>query len=186
MVVASMDDLIDRISNFESIRIGDKIYSAKLLTPQMVVDTADLVSEASTVAALILYWGLMAAQARRAKARVDSAYRAWRDRSYLAIRNKPDDAGKHPSDATAEKMYRSLPEYGVWQQKIDDAQEQAEQAEAIYEAFRAKKEMIIAEQKILNDQSGGSYYVVEGPRKTIPRTPQQSFPSATPEGAFDK
>jgi hypothetical protein len=178
----SVEDLIDRIAHFDSFRVGEKVYSARLLIPQLVIDATDLLSEASVCAALILYWGLEAARARRAKARAEAAYRQWRDRNFLDIKNGPHKEGdKAPSDTVAEKMYRTLPDYGVWQQKIDDAQEQAEQAEAIYEAFRAKKEMILVEQKALQAESGGPYFVVESPRQTVPRTPLTTAPTTAPQ-----
>jgi hypothetical protein len=173
----SVEDLIDRIAHFDSFQIGGKVYSARLLIPQLVIDATDLLSEASACAALVLYWGLEAARARRTKARAEAAYRQWRDRTFLEFKNTATD-GKYPSDTVAEKLYRTHADYGVWQQKIDDAQEQAEQAEAIYEAFRAKKEMIVAEQKMLQAEAGGPYFVVESPRETVPRTPLTATPTA--------
>jgi hypothetical protein len=181
MEVTSLEDLIDRVAHFDSFRIAENTYTSRWLLPQLMVDTTDLLADSSTVAALVLYWGLEAAKARRAKARADAAYKSWRDRMFLEIKNTPLENSKYPSEASAEAAYRTLPDYGLWQQKIADAQEQAEQAEAVYEAFRAKKDMIIAQQKMLADQSGGSYYVVESQRKTPPRTPVTSSSTPTPE-----
>ena len=171
--VASFDDLIQRIQRFDSFRVLDKVYTSDWLIPRMVIRLKDLVDEAAITAAMVLYWGLEATKARRHHARVNSAYRAWRDRAWLDAKRTPDEeTGKTPSDANAERLYRVTPEYGDWQQRLNDAQEGAEMAEAVLEAFRLKAEMIRAEERLLRDEAGGPYAVSEDARTSIPRTPQ--------------
>ncbi|MGH7536371.1 MAG: hypothetical protein ACREMG_12450 [Gemmatimonadales bacterium] len=177
--IESFEDLIARVTQFDSFTIDGRVYSAPFLIGQLTIDTKDLVSEQSLCPAQVLYWGLMAAQARRGKARVEAAYRQWRDRTFLEIKNKPlakEDAkaDKFPSDTVAEKMYRTAPDYGDWQKRQDDAQWAAENAEAIYEAFKCKRAMIESQQKTLHDQAGGPYQLTEESRRTIPRTPQMT------------
>jgi hypothetical protein len=178
--VPSFEDLIDRVASFEAFTVGDRQYSSEHLIPAVTIDSTDLVGEAASTSAFVLYWGQEAARARRFHARVEAAYRSWRDRMWLELKAKPvEETGKYPTDAQCEKLYRTSPDYGVWRGRLDDAQESAEMAEAVYEAFKTKKEMIKAEEKILADEAGGSYYVVEGPRKTVPRQPQDH---SAPEG----
>jgi len=177
LTVTSHEDLIDRIAGFESFRVQDRIYSADLLTRQLVVNTADLAEEVGLCPAFLMHYGRQAAGARRYLAQVTSAYRSWRDRIFLEVKSSPvgetakGDA-KYPTDTQAEKIYRSAPEYGEWQARINDAQESAENAEVIYEAFKMKLEAIKIQQRLLHDEAGGSYVVVEEPRRSIPRDPK--------------
>jgi len=169
------EDLLDRIARFESVTIAGRVYTADLLLPQLTVNATDLVSEAATCAAFVLYWGITASQARRFAAQVEASYRSWRDQLFLKLKSIPLEAtGKPPTDAVAEKMYRTDSEYGDWSQRKDDAQEGAEMAEAIHEAFKAKKELIQAMGRIMHDEAGGAYLVSENPRQSVPRQPQLS------------
>lgn len=171
--VAHHDDLIAKISRFDNFRVLDKLYTAELLIPLMVIRLKDLVTEAATTAAMVLYWGAEATRARRHHARVQSAYRGWRDRAWLTAKQTPDPGtGKLPSNEVAERLYRAQPDYGDWQQRLHDAQEGAEMAEAVLEAFRLKAEMIKTEERLLRDEAGGPYAVSEEPRASVPRTPQ--------------
>jgi hypothetical protein len=171
--VACFDDLIQKIQRFDSFRVLDKVYTADWLIPRMIIRLKDLVEEGSITAAMVLYWGLEATRARRHHARVQASYRAWRDRAWMEAKRTPDtETGKLPSNELAERIYRSSPEYGDWQQRIHDAQEGAEMAEAVLEAFRLKAEMIKTEERLMRDEAGGPYTVSEEPRESIPRTPQ--------------
>jgi len=172
------EDLIDRIGRFESFSIYDRVYSADLLIPQLVVKPSDLPSEAMACAAFVLYWGLEAARARRLQARVEAAYRAWRDRRWLEIKTtevSQTSAGnpKLISDGHADKSLRADPDYGIWRGKLDDAQAGAEMAEAIYEAFKLKSTMIKSAAQVMHDEAGGPYTVVEDSRLSVEREPQE-------------
>lgn len=173
--VQAFEDLVDRVMRFESFNIAGKVYSADLLIPQLTIDAKDLLSEAQSAAAFALTWGIEAARARRFAAQVEAAYRAWRDRMFLEFKQTPvADTGKFPTDSQAEKLYRTHPEYGIWRGKQDEAHHAAELAEAIYEAFKVKKEMIKSAQEIMRTEAGGVAYVaVEEPRRTVPRQPQE-------------
>lgn len=175
MAVPSYNDILSRIAHFETFQVADRLYNAELLIPQLTIRARDLLQEAASNAAFILYWGREAARARRHVARVEASYRSWRDRMWLDLKSQPIEQGdklKIPSDTTAEKMYRTLPEYGVWQQRIADAQASAECAEAVHEAFRAKKDLIRTMENLLRDEAGGAYFIVEEDPAQIPRQPQ--------------
>jgi len=170
--VPAFDDVVDRILRFDSFQVGERIYSAELLIPMLTIRTADLLAEASACAALVLYWGVEAARARRQHAAQDAAYRAWRDRAWLEAKTAEDGA-RAPSDATCERIYRTKPEYGEWQRRIAMTQESADCAEAVHEAFRVKAQLIRDQREILRDEAGGCpYFVVENRTAGVPRQPK--------------
>jgi len=175
--VPAYEDLIDRVARFDSFVVAGNRYTADLLIPQVTIDSKDLVAETATCSAHVLYWGVAAARARRFHSQVEASYRMWRDRTFLETKARPvgettTGSAKFPTDTQAEKMYRTMPDYGDWQTRVADAQESAEMAEAVYEAFRVKGEMIKAQEKIMRDEAGGSYYVSDNPRQTVARQPQ--------------
>jgi hypothetical protein len=165
-------DLIDLIAQFDTFRVADRLYSHELLIPQLTIRTKDLLSEASTCGAHILYWGIEAARAERHYEQAEAAYRAWRDRMWIEFKTGGDPASKAPSDALCEKKYRTAPEYGEWQRRIADAKEGMRCSQAVLEAFRAKRELIKAQEKLLSDEAGGPYFVVEEQPTKVPRQPQ--------------
>jgi len=173
--IPAYQDILARIEKFETFQVADRLYNADRLIPQLTINGKDLISEAAACAALVLYWGVEAARARRHSAQVQASYRSWRDRKWLELKNDPIELGdkvKFPSDTQADKMYRTHPEYGIWQQRQMAAQEAAECAEAVHEAFRVKKDLIKAMESLMRDEAGGPYYVVEQPAEEIPRQPQ--------------
>lgn len=176
--VKSYEDLIHRVMSFESFRVADRVYSADLLIPQLVIDNKDLLTEGAMTAAFVLHWGREAARARRYHARAEAAYRSWRDGIWIALKSTPlgaEDKPKFPSDAMTDKLVRQDPQYGHWRGRLDDSQESAEVAEAVLEAFRVKAELIKNQQRLLRDEAGGPYHLVEEPRETVPRQPQLSY-----------
>lgn len=174
--VKSLEDLIHKIQSFAMFRIAERQYSAELLTPQLVIDNKDLSTENAMAAAFVLYWGLEASKARRWHAQVEAAYRGWRDSVWLEIKQTPilDGKGnpKFPTDSHTEKLVHQHSEYGDWRGRLDDAQEAAENAEAVHEAFKVKAELLKTAQRLLHDEAGGPYMVVEDPRQTQVRSPQ--------------
>jgi len=177
--VPAYEDLIDRVAHFESFTITGRVYSAELLTPQLTIDSKDLIAEAASCGAFVLYWGIEAARARRFKEQVDSSYRMWRDRTWLEVKatsigQTAKGEPKFPSDGQTEKVYRTMPDYGTWHQRLQTAQESAEMAEAIHEAFKMKARLIETQERLLRDQAAGPYIVSENMRQTIPRQPRLS------------
>jgi len=167
-------DLVDSVARFETFRVADRLYSADLLLPQLTIRLKDILTEAATCGAHILYWGIEAARAKRHRESVEAAYRAWRDRAWITAKTAGQDEGaKTPSDAQCERMYRTHPDYGGWQQRRSDAQEGADCAEAVLQAFRAKADLIRTQERLLRDEAGGPYFVVEAAEENIPRRPQR-------------
>jgi len=172
--VPAFEDLIDRVGSFDSFTVAGKLYSAEHLVPQLTINSADLVSEAASAAAFVLYWGLEAARSRRFHAQVEAAYRTWRDRTWLEIKATPGEStGKFPTDAQTEKTMHTSPHYGEWRGRLDDAQANAEMAEAVFEAFKLKGDLVKAAERIMAHEAGGAYYVEVTPRQTVARQPQQ-------------
>lgn len=176
--IPSFSDILSRIAKFETFQVADRLYSADLLIPQLTISGKDLIAEAASCGALILYWGVEAARARRHVESVAGSYRAWRDRKWLDLKSTPvsdgkgGDGMKTPSDAVCEKMYRTHPEYGTWQIRKAAAQESAECAEAVHESFRAKKDLIKSMEMMMRDEAGGPYYIAEQPSVEVPRQSQ--------------
>lgn len=166
-------DLVDTVAQFETFRVADRLYSADLLIPQLTIRLKDLLTEAATCGAHILYWGLEAARAKRHYESAEAAYRTWRDRTWQQLKTGGNPENKPPTDSWCEKQYRTLPEYGEWNKRRADAQEGADCAQAVLEAFRAKAQLIKVQEQLLRDESGGaSYYVVEERPANVPRQPQ--------------
>lgn len=186
--IPSFSDVLARIAKFETFQVADRLYSADLLIPQLTINGKDLIAEAASCGALILYWGVEAARARRHVESVEGSYRAWRDRKWLDLKSTPFEQGdktKFPSDEVAKKQYRIHPEYGVWQQRKAAAQESAECAEAVHESFKAKKDLIKAMEQMMRDEAGGPYYVAEQSPVEIPRQPQTA-PQVPQTGEADE
>jgi hypothetical protein len=175
MAVKSFEDLVSSIGSFTSFRVADRLYSSALLIAQLTIDASDLVTEASTAAAWQVYWGREAARARRYKAQCDRAYRRWRDGAWLRLKQTPlEPDGKCPTDSQCDKLVHCEPQYGEWAARLDDAQESAECAEAVLEAFRTKSEQIRNAQKILHDEAGGPYQIGIESRQSVERQTQYS------------
>jgi len=189
--VPSFNDVMDRIAKFDAFSIGGRLYTADMLIPLLTINTKDLLVEASSTPALALYWGLEASRARRFVAETDGQYRVWKERAYMeakalplitnvtvpATPKKPEytkEITKFPTEDQAKATYRLLPEYGEWQRRKYVAQEAAENAEAVYEALKAKKELIKAEIELLRNEAGGAYVVVEDEPRQVPRQPQMA------------
>jgi hypothetical protein len=174
--VPHFQDILGRIAKFETFQVADRLYSADYLIPQLTINAKDQITEAAMCGAMIIYWGIEAARARRHVADTDASYRSWRDRKWLDFKATPIDDGKGgqkiPSDSMVDKLYRTHPEYGIHHQRKATAQESAECAEAVYEAFRAKKDLLQIMERMMRDEAGGPYYVAEQSPVEIPRQPQ--------------
>ena len=173
--VPSYEDLVERVQKFESFQIAERIYSAELIIPQLVINAKDLIAEA--VATGVSEREREAARARRWNAQVEAAYRGWRDRTWLDLKQDPigeTDKGtpKYPTDSHVEKLLHMHPEYGSWRSRLDYSQEAAECAEAIYEAHRLKARLIENAERLLRDEAGGPYRISEDERQSVVRQPQ--------------
>jgi len=146
-----LDQYLQRLQNIEPFEIY-AIGGEGGVTPWYTVDgtilrdlvirETDLALQVQTVAAQIAHWGRMVAQTKRVWEIEERHYRAWRSRFVLDKLNPSE--GKAPSMAKVEAMYRSDPEYAKIQTRVERAEEAHETAKMIYEAFKAKKDMLRA------------------------------------------
>jgi len=172
ITVPAFSDVLARIAHFSSFSIGGRLYTADYLLPLVAIDLSRLTEEGATVPALLLYWGLEAARARRFKADCDHQYRSWTERAFLEAKATPvNGSDKFPTDRQAEATYRIAPAYSEWHRRIDTAQEAAENAEAVYESLKAKQFLLKVEQELLHDEAGGSYVIVPAEPRELARNP---------------
>lgn len=183
ITIKAFEDIIARIAQFDSFTIGGRLYTADYLIPLLSINTKDLLEEAATTPALVMYWGREAARARRLVAETELQYRVWRERAYLEAKATPIVVGKDdktgepktklPTDSQAEAVVRIMPEYSEWYRRKISAQESAENAEAVQDAFKTKRDLIKSETEMLrNEAAGSSYVVVEDEPRETPRQPQ--------------
>lgn len=100
--------------------------------------------QVSAIGAQIGHWGRLAAVAKRVWEVEERGYRQWRDRVILEVITPPagDEKWKKPTEAVIEATYRSRPDYAVWQEKIERAEESYNAAAAILDGFKAQREML--------------------------------------------
>jgi hypothetical protein len=154
-----MDNLLDqyiaRFQNIPSFNIhalaGDGMKSVPWyeVTPaiinDLIVNELTIPAQVATIAAEIQKWGRLAALAKRIWELEERGYRAWRSEFMLQEFNpegKPT-GWKKPSTDTVEAMYRVSPEYAAWQIRVERAEEAYNATEALLQAFRAKKDMLM-------------------------------------------
>jgi hypothetical protein len=122
---------------------------------ELVLDELNVALQVQTVTAEIQKWGRLGAQARRVWQLEERGYRAWRSQFFLEATKRPENdedkpgwtrtakgEPKVPTKETIEAMYRVAPEYHQWQVRIEKAEETYNAVQAVYEAFKAKKDML--------------------------------------------
>lgn len=147
-----LDQYVQRLQNIEPFQIH-AIKTDGTIAPWYTVDGSivrdlviretDLGLQVQTVAAQIAHWGRMVAQTKRVWEIEERLYRVWRSRFYLS-KIVPKDGEKKPTEKAIEAMYRTDEEYAKLQKAIERAEEAYETARSIYEAFRAKRDMLRA------------------------------------------
>lgn len=110
------------------------------IVQDLVIRETDLALQVQTVSAQIAHWGRMAAQTKRVWEMEERGYRAWRSRFFLEQKGKD----KPPTEKAIEALYRIDDEYAVWQTQIERAEEAHDSSKSIYEAFKAKRDMLRA------------------------------------------
>lgn len=144
-----LDQYVQRLQNIEPFQIysiNEKGQVAPWYTVDgsimrdLVMRETDLAIQVQTIAAQIGHWGRMVAQTKRVWEIEERHYRAWRSR-FVLDKLSPKE-GKAPSVAKVEAMYRIHSEYAPFQEAIERAEEAYESAKCIYEAFRAKRDML--------------------------------------------
>lgn len=161
-----LDEYIARFENMPSFNIASVSQdgmtatpwyevSAKVIVQELVLDEINVATQVQTVTAEIQKWGRLLAQTRRVWQLQERGYRAWRSKFFLDSIKRPEDGEekpgwtttakgepKAPTKETIEAMYRVSPEYHQWQVRIEQAEEVFHTVEAVYEAWKAKKDML--------------------------------------------
>lgn len=111
----------------------------------LVINELTIPAQVDTIAADIQKWGRLSALAKRVWELEERGYRAWR--SELMLRaldpvSKPE-GWKKPTTDMVEAMYRADPDYAKWQIRVERAEEAYNATEALLQAFRAKKDMLM-------------------------------------------
>ena len=115
------------------------------IVSQLVVNELTIPLQVETIAAEIQKWGRLSALAKRVWELSERNYRIWRSEFMLKAVN-PEDKPKEWKKPTAdllESMYRVAPEYIAHQVMVERSEEAYNATEAILQAFRAKKDMLM-------------------------------------------
>lgn len=142
-----LDQYVQRLQNIEPF----SIYSIKedgrvvpwynvdgSIMRDLVIRETDLALQVQTVASQIAHWGRMVAQTKRVWEIEERYYRVWRSKFFLAQKG----LDKPPSEKSIEALYRTDPAYEQYQKGIERAEEAYEASKCIFEAFRAKRDML--------------------------------------------
>lgn len=108
---------------------------------ELVLYEATLTEQVQVVAAQIMRWGRLTAQAKRVWEIQERQYRIWRDRTILKLIETSGEK-KAPPQWQAEAMMRATPEYAAFQKTLERAEEAYNVAHAVLDGFQAKKEML--------------------------------------------
>ena len=121
----------------------------KGLCAELVVNELTLPEQLGVISAEIQKWGRLTALAKRVWELNERLYRAWRSKFILTVIDPPEKAKdwKKPTEAVLEAMYRIDPQYHVYQIKIEEAEEAYNSTEAVLQAFRAKKDVLLGMRK---------------------------------------
>lgn len=112
----------------------------------LVIKDGNLQEQVQAVSAQIMHWGRWAAQAKKIWEVMEHKYRIWRDGKALELvdpKGKPKD-WKKPTQAQVDQHIRTDPEYETWYIAQETAEEAYNATTAVYEGFKAKKEMMRA------------------------------------------
>ena len=150
-----LDSYIARFQNIPSFNIYSLAKDGMSATPwyevnheiakHLVIDELTIPVQVNTIAGDIQQWGRLSALAKRVWELEERNYRIWRSGFLLEAVNpegKPKE-WKKPSADAIEAMYRMVPEYKIYQVKVERAEEAYNATEAILQAFRAKKDMLM-------------------------------------------
>ena len=151
-----LDPIIARLQNLHPFNIYQVSPATGEVAPWFEVTggiVQDLVlrddrlhEQVQTIAAQVMHWGRLAAQAKRVWEITERHYRIWRDRTVLTLLDpatKPAD-WKKPTEKQVDGTIRILPEYTTHYQEQERAEEAYNAAMAILDGFRAKRDMIKA------------------------------------------
>lgn len=109
----------------------------------VVLNPSNLQEEVTYVSVQILEWGRIAARAQRVWEARERLMRVWKAERVLELRDAVGGDGKPVKLTVAqlEATYRTDPIYSVLSEKIETAAETLNCANAMLEAYRAKRDM---------------------------------------------
>jgi hypothetical protein len=132
-----------------------QVMSAQTLLAELVITPHNLQAQIDVVGAQIAFWGRLVALAQRVVSVGERNYRVWRSGKELdAYENgielvgtdpatgAPTKATKKVTKAEVESYVRGLPEYLPLQVAIETFTETALACQAVYEGFRAKRDVL--------------------------------------------
>jgi len=150
-----LDSFIARLQGIPSFNINMIVDDGLRVTPwyevgreiwrDLVIDELTIRDQLEKIAAQIQQWGRLSATARRVWQMQERGYRAWRSAFLLREMNPQGqpEGWKKPTKEQVEAMYRVDPEYHSWQVLVEEAEEAFNAAEALLQAFRAKKDVLL-------------------------------------------
>jgi hypothetical protein len=109
------------------------------LIPELVLNELDLANQVMSVTAQIQKWGRLEALAKRVWEVAERRYRCWRAQKWLDL---TEAGSKKLTEANFEAIYRSAPEYEVFQIELERAEEAHTATHHTVEAWRAKRAML--------------------------------------------
>ena len=159
-----LDEHIQKLQNMEPFQIysigsnGDvkpwyEVTGA--IIQDLVLRDQDIAMQVQMIAAQIAHWARMVTQCRRVWEIEQHNYRIWRSERFLYYWESPagDDEKpgwtktakgdpKAPTKEKIEALYRTDPDYVMWQIAIERAGEATSSAQGILDAFKAKRDVI--------------------------------------------
>lgn len=129
-----------------------RIRGANLI-PLLVINQHTLRDEVDRVAAEVMHWGALRAHARRVWEVREREMRTWRSRRELEIRAAAQKAGEKVTESVVEARYRTDPEYGVVNSRVEAAEAQFNLTDAAYQAFKVKADVLQADVRRAPDGS---------------------------------
>jgi hypothetical protein len=143
------DAVVQRLQNISSFNIYEvradgsvapwyEVAPADVI-PTVVVNENDVLEQVQTLSGRIGHWGRLVAQCKRVWQIEERGYRVWRDTKYLNIVQTSE---KKPTEKIIDATIRADPEYSVWYQRMERAEEAYNAAGAVLDAFRMKKEAL--------------------------------------------
>ena len=111
----------------------------------LVIDELRIPEQVDIIAAEIQKWGRLSALSKRVWELEERGYRSWRSAFLIKVTDPSDKSKewKKPTSEICECLYRVDPEYVKWQVKIERAEEAYNATDAVLQAFRAKKDMLM-------------------------------------------
>jgi len=161
-----LDQYIARLENIPSFNIHSVSNDGMTAKPwyevtsdgvvrELVLDEINLAHQVQTITGEIQKWGRLVAQCRRVWEMKERDYRSWRSQIMLDLMTPPaegeDKTGwtvtakgdpKPPTKEVSDALKRIHPDYAKTYVAIERAEEAYHSTEAVYEAFKAKRDML--------------------------------------------